>query len=448
MIINLLENNFEVYVAYSTNGDAEKKIGNKRIFEAIKANAVLGVDSNHVIFLGYPNEWSGSCHIYNAPDSKCLISKLGKTETNCIDSHPEFCFLTHGVHRKFTRANFKNDIKELILTVLPDLIISPEFDSHPDHRALSLLFDEIMGNILKERSSYRPIILKKYIHEGVWNGPKDYYKVPGVPTQTNGIREYSGCTHDLDSPNFRWLDRLRFAVDSRTMTPLLRNNIVYKAAKMHKLTTAWYEMQRVINADIVYWQRPTKNLALNATFSASSGEVSFLNDFMHYNSSDIMNIKEPFINENKYCWVPDESDKKKKIEIELNSLNRISKVVIYEDCNFVNHIKKLRINVGSYSKDIELNSDGTGTILELPNLNVKSLSLELIDYVGIPAISEIEIFDDNKEDFSIIPLKFFVKSDELSTRRYFSQYLEMFFLILKFLLVFKIKYWMFKLLKK
>lgn len=440
LIITMVKKDVEVFVAYTTNGDAELKIGNKRIYEAIEANSVLGIDSSHVIFMGYANEWYENSHIYNSTDDdKVQRSKIGKTETNSVKDFPEFCFRQHNQHHKFTKNNFKNDLKELIVSLFPELIIAPEFDSHPDHRAASLVFDEVMGEVLKSNSDYRPIVLKKYIHEGVWFGPKDYYQKPMLPTKTEGKRSYSDGTHDLDTPNFRWSERVRFETDESTRTPLLRDNIIYKAATKHKVTTSWYEMQRVINADVVYWNRPTNNLALDAHITASSGDVRFINDFMQYGSSDVLNIFEPFIDEKNFCWCPDESDSIKRVIIKLKKPYSISKIIIYEDCNKDNHIRKLEIRTDGFFQSIELNSDGSGTIVELSNVVTDVFYFYVIDGEGTEGIAEIEIYSEEANILDHLPFNIYKESSN-NAHITIAQRLEKYCFMSKFLFSFKIKY--------
>lgn len=446
LMISLKKKDIEIFVAYTSNGDAVEKFGNKRLTEAINANAVLGIEEDHLIFLGYPNEWQGNIHIYNASPTEQLTSKLGKIETNSIKSHHEFCYMQNGVHHLFTRKNFKHDFKEMMQYVLPDLIIAPEFDSHPDHRATSLLFDEILGELLKENTEYRPIVLKKYIHEGVWNGPKDYYYM--LPTMTDGPREYGGCIHDLDSPCFNWSDRLSFEVDDSTKTELLKGNVIFEAAKQHKVTTAWYEMQRVINDDVVYWHRPTNNLALNAKISATSGDASFLNDFLLYGSDDVANIEEPLEQERKYCWCPDDGDKVKKAIFRFNKSECLSKVIIYEDCNKINHIKKMKITINDYETFIELNGDGSGSVINLNNIVSDTIEFQILDYLGMPAVSEIEIYSDIEDIYNTIPLEKYREKGILEKKPGLFQRIEKLVLILKFLFVFKIKYEIQRIIKK
>ena len=62
----LHDNDYKIYVVYTTNGDSEVKIGNKRLVEAIESCEVLGIPRENVLFLGYANEWEKGIHIYNA----------------------------------------------------------------------------------------------------------------------------------------------------------------------------------------------------------------------------------------------------------------------------------------------------------------------------------------------------------------------------------------------
>lgn len=441
LIIKLIRLNIEVFILYTTNGDSDKKIGNQRIYEAIRANKVLGVDRKHIIFLGYANEWRGEKHIYNAESQMQLISKLGKTNTNSIKELPEYCFLKHGIHHKFTRKNFKNDFSEVIEDILPDLIVCPEFDSHPDHRATALITDEILGELFKKNSQYRPILLKKYIHEGVWNGPKDYHSIPIKPTQTSGPRFYSGGMHDLDSPNFRWNDRISYQVEKDTTSELLKNNIIYKAAKQHKLTTAWYEMQRVINGDMVYWLRPTWNLALTADIEGSSGDTSYINDFKHFDTHDVKKIQEPFYGANNYCWKPKTDDKQKKLVLKFKKSEIIKCIFLYEDCNAINHIKKLRIEIGTnYKYDLELKKDGTKTELLIEQyLLTDCIIFQILEWEGEPGIAEIEIYSKTKEFSKSLPLDLYYPPKS-PFKKSILQTFEYFYFLCLFLFKFKIQY--------
>ncbi len=440
-IITLQKKNWDVYVLFVTNGDATKKIGNKRIYEAMNSCKVFGIEEEKVILLGYPNEWKGNTHLYNCEPDTIIESKLGKQETNSVSEYSEYCYRKWGIHHSFTRKNFKIDMKSVILDIMPEMIICPEFDSHPDHRATSLMFDEIMGEILKEIDDYCPIIFKKYIHEGVWNGPKDYYNAPPVPTVTQGERFYSGAKHELDSPCFKWMDRLAFSVDANTVTPKLSDNIIYKAAKKHKLTTAWYEMQRVINSDVVYWLRPSNNIALRATVTSSSGEGKYVNDFKRYDSNDILS-KENYFSENGLCcWKPELNDEEKEIILKFNNEKTIHKIVIFEDCCSDNHIKRALVCInGEKIYDGELHNLGLGTEIVVSPLKVcDEITVQIKEWVGNPGISEIEIYD-QVIDYENLMNQFSSSSPLNTPPKPIGIFFEKCFFVIKFLLSFKIMY--------
>lgn len=444
LLLELNKCDVESFVLYLTNGDVNEKIGNRRIYEAIAACDVLGVNEEHVIFLGYANGWNSRTHIFNSAIDEEKESLLGKRRTNSIAEHPEYCYEKERVHHAFTRRNFKEDMKKVILELMPTLLVSPEFDSHPDHRAASLLFDEIMGEIFRENKEYKPLVLKKYIHEGVWNGKKDYYSFPMIPTLTDGIRMYSGGCHELDSPIFTWGQRASFKTDESTRTKYLRKNILYKAAKKHRVTTAWYEMQRVINADMVYWRRRTDSILRGATISVTSGNAECLRDFILYECEDVEETKEPFLRQKGVVWSPEEWDEKKEIVIKFNEGEDIESIVIYENCNVGHHINRMKITAdGRVLYDGGLNEDGTGTTIELGKGHViNELKLSIIDYMGIPGISEIEIFSQKNMDldyteYGLTPYK---QEENVKARKTIGQYIEQIWLMVMFCFKFKIKY--------
>lgn len=444
LILELKKKQIETFVLYTTNGDAEKKIGNKRLYEAISALEILGIKKEYVIFLGYPNEWSGKKHLYNASKNELLISKLGKSETNSIPEHPEWCFRNYSKHHLFTRNNFKKDFADVIRQISADLLVCVEFDSHPDHRATSLMFDEIIGEMLRGKCSYRPLILKKYVHEGVWYGEKDYYSIPMRPTITSGKRKYANGDHELDSPCFKWEERVAFKTDKNTKTKYLKDNIIYCAAKKHKVTTAWYEMQRVLNGDMVYWRRRTDNLLLESAISVSSGKSDCLTDFMLYGCTNVYEKTEPLMEQSRFVWTPYKDDADKIIKIIFEERKCVKLLVIYEDCNAQNHIKRLIITAdGNTVYDGEVNNDGTGTVIKINgDRKIESIEIKVVDYCGTPGISEIEAYSHEIDinDFVEFGLEKYSESQNVKYKKTLGQNLEKLWFTIVFALKFKIKY--------
>ena len=139
----------EVYVVYLTNGDfltsSDKNPTETRYAEAIACLEKQGVAEDHVIFLGYGDKWQADGpHIYNAPSGEVVHSKAGFTTTYGSTSHPPY---RDGV--EYTIENLMMDMETVILEYRPDTIICCDYDEHQDHRALSMLFEKIMGRILR-----------------------------------------------------------------------------------------------------------------------------------------------------------------------------------------------------------------------------------------------------------------------------------------------------------
>ena len=438
LMLSLKKKGADIFVVYTTNGDATAKEGNRRMREAVNALEVLGVERKHIIFLGYANEWKGNRHLYNCGEQEEICSRLGKTKTNGTEECAEYCFLKKGIHHAFTRYNFKSDMKAALEEIRADLLICVDYDRHPDHRAASLIFEEVMGEILKENPDYRPVVLKKYAYNGVWGGEKDYYRIPFQPTRNRGKFEYAGTVHELESPNFLWKERLSFETPEETRTTLLSRNILYKAARKHKSTTAWYMAQRVINADAVYWWRPTENLVFNADLEASSGDAAYVNDFKMYDSGDVLEQEEPF-EKKEFCWRP--TDDSKTLRIHFAREVQIKEINIYEDCHARNHIKNLVMRIGKQVIYCEPCNDGANTRIVLEQkLKTDVLELQITEWTGSPGISEIEIFSE-VQDFRQLgfPLKEYAGVSAEKGRLSLGQKLERFWFRVLFFFTFIIK---------
>ena len=449
LIVKAVKENIEVYVLYTTNGDATEKEKNDRVQEAINSLRVLGVRYENIIFLGYANEWQVNEHIYYA--EKELVSTLNKTVTNCFKGYNEYCLKKCQMHHTFTYENFKKDMKAAIEDIAADVLICVDFDSHPDHRAASLTFDRCMGEILKEHCTYRPIVLKKYAYNGVWNGEKDYYEEPFQRTKHETNFFYNGSVHELESPNFSWNDRISLRVPKETITPLLKKNILYKAARQHTLTTAWYEMQRVINGDAVYWNRPTNNVMFEAALQASSGETKYVNDFMMYDAGNILNKKEPFKGR-EYCWRPDETDADKMLTVQFGKNKKIKEIVLYEDFDVKNHIKKLEIQLEKNVFHCEPNVKGTKTKLVLKEpIETDKIIIRVCEMIGNGGLCEVEAYTEealHRKTNDFLENWVEPKIPKYSYITKLEQKVEKLSILFEFAIRFKIKYEVNRLLKR
>ena len=442
VIVDFLKRKCEVYVLYTTNGDFNRKIGNSRIYEAIEALCVLGVEEKNIIFLGYGNDWMENDHIYNFSSSvEVKSSASGKRETNSVPNHDEYCYQKYGYHHLFTRDNFKSDLKNVILEYRAKYLICNDFDSHPDHRATSLMFEEVIGEILKEQTNYRPIVLKKFAYSGVWKGKKDYYSTPQIETINTIHGEINGRSFETESPYYKWSERIQLSVPQSTRTELLKDNLLYKAALKHKSQIAWYQILRIASADVVYWWRPTKNLLMNATLRTSSGNNSFLNDFKLYEASDVVTGIDD-LEVTKCMWIPDIKDCVPYIEVLFKEKADIRLIRIFSDYSGRNILENIEIEIGErrYYFENTVAADPVWNI-EIEENNVSSLKITFLKWKGIVGITELEIYDHRLDFFeeSNFELEKYQEISQCNTVHNIQKKLEMFFLNVKLFATYKIK---------
>lgn len=397
-IYDRVREHYQVYVAFLTSGDRGGSVkGEARIKEAITSLKILGVDAEKVIFLGYGNGWKGDIHIYNADENEVIMSQAGVTETYGTDEYQDYAYRTYGYHHTYTRAHMKLDIRSVILSILPGTIVCVDFDSHPDHRALSLLFEECMGEILKERRQYTPLVLKKFAYAGVYHGESDYYSMPMQETKCPNRETVLDGRYELDVPSYRWKDRIQFSVGRETVTRHLSSNILYKAAKQHSSQKFSTKIHQIANADIVYWQRRTDSLSYSAEVSASSGDVQYVNDFKLIDSRNICQQDIGSRMFDHYLWVPEEDDPQKTLSFRFCEPVNIAMVRFYENFSPRDNIVKgiLQFDNG-YSLIVDnIEHSGKSTDLQFEKqIGIHRLEFKILEYEGCNfGIAEFEIYE-------------------------------------------------------
>lgn len=187
-------------------------------------------------------------------------------------------------------------------------------------------------------------------------------------------------------------------------------------ALRHRSTTAGYHVQRVINADVTYWHRPTDNCMLHGNISASSGDTSYLNDFVLYGYNSILNREEMFEGATN-LWMPDLNDTARQICVDFEREQMIRYINIYEDCSVHNHIKKLCVLInGSDAREIECNGNGTASVVDIgKDIPIRNIWFNVEEYIGRPGIAEIELLPESAINPSL-PLNPYTETD--STHRH------------------------------
>lgn len=381
----LEESEINVTVAICTNGDYIPQNADVRIRETLKAKKILRYDN--LVILGYGDDYKKN-HIYISPNNEVVTSKAGYHETYNAGGLNTYHYNRYKCQCTYTRENYKNDIKQLILDISADVLICVDTDNHPDHRAVSLLFDEAMGEILRS-TSYHPIVLKKFAYLGVYFGIEDYFSakmVETLPSYGNNINEKYSYPYD-------WNERIRFANDSKNYPLSFWRSPIFKSLLCHRSQNAYLQYVNICNSDLVYWFRSTESISYTARIEASSGDISFLNDFKIVDTDDIgsqtINI-EPSLTK---AWIPDREEKKHKVKFTFERPSELSFIIIHQSPS--SHISQIDVLIDD-KKTLFFNCEKTNILkVEIPlQIGIKfiELSFNKACLSEDIAIYEIELF--------------------------------------------------------
>jgi LmbE family N-acetylglucosaminyl deacetylase len=186
LISEAVKEGFTVKVVFITNGDgfgnlvktgslikinnANEAItlGYEREIEAIQAAKVLGLKSENLIFLGYPDR--GISHLWFSNWSKAYTSIY--TFKSCSPYNNSY---TQKVSYK--GENLSKDIRSILDSFKPDLVFTPSyFDMHPDHWGTScFVISELATLEEMGRGWVREIKIYFYlVHYGKISWPKEW----------------------------------------------------------------------------------------------------------------------------------------------------------------------------------------------------------------------------------------------------------------------------------
>ena len=379
----------DLTIAFMTNGDCYG-LGEVRIQEALALYDYLGVPEDHVIFLGYGDSLhTEQYHIYNAPPDELIISHVGKSETYGIETHSPF-----REERAYTYENLYADIKDMILSVRPDVIFCVDYDSHMDHKACSMLFEKALGDILRTESAYSPEVYKGFAYSTSWNAEHDFFSV--------NIK----ATHDIyhnsmivqTPPIYPWKERVRFPVRAGTLSRSLQASAQYGELQFYRSQGEETHGAAIINGDRVFWKRSTHSVCRDATLSASSGNPMCLNDFMLLDSREILNQNhDPFDG----LWSPEGNDSIKTVDVQLNAPYDICEIVLYDNADTNSNILNavIEFDNGSVIETGPLDAFGAPSRIKVDiGEDVTAFRIVLTTTEGDrPGLMEIEAFCENQE---------------------------------------------------
>lgn len=377
----------ELYPVFVTNGDYAG-LTETRYQETVNVFASMGVPEENVIFLGYGDGWKeGGPHIYNAPSGQVMESHIGRTETYGTQIHSAY---REG--RAYTIDNLTEDLKDVILKHRPDVIFCSDYDHHIDHKAVTLLFDKVMGMLLKEHPDYTPVVYKAYAYGTAWEAEPDYY-ADNILSTTNLFEE----PYNQKPVVYRWEDRGRFPVAAETLSRSLFGSGAYARLAMYYSQGAQLMADRVINGDRVAWQRHTNSLCLHAGITVSSGQAEFLNDFMLIdNCSLVEEGRQPYDG----VWTPKREDTEKTAAVNLNKVSDVSVIVLYDHPSEKHNVKNACITFdnGTVLETGALDAGGAATSILVDQKDVSAFTITLLETEGeLAGLSEIEAFETEPE---------------------------------------------------
>lgn len=374
---------YEVYVVYSTNSDLYPHEADLRLREALYVlTGLYQIEEAHIFFLGYGDGWQDAAHLYHQEDEEPLVSAAGRRETYALEGHADYRYTRSGRHSAYRRTDLKQDLKDVLAEVRADLLLVVDYDKHPDHRALSLLTEECLGELFREDASYRPFVLKRFAYDGVWKGRADFFELPRRGT----------VLEELARTPYMREEELRFAVPGDCAVPYLWRNFLYRALRCYQTQEAWQKADEIINIDEVFFRRNTDNLLYGAALSASSGNPAYLRDFKLFDCGDVTK-KEMVYRE---CgWKPEEEDGEKMVRIRFETPQTVGRIAVYAlgDCERDCLKLGFSFDTAAESVHMEIKPDGKRNLRTFtPREGVREMTLHTERWNGVSwGITELEI---------------------------------------------------------
>ena len=398
---SMYKNGADVRVVFATNGD-KRVSAYTRQSEACNALEKLGIPREKVIFLGYPD----GTQLYVGKKAYSFSSGWGHTYAG--KGFKDYHFDRFGTHAKYTAENMVDDIESVVLEYRPDYILAIDFDTHTDHRGVSISFEKAMERILKKESGYTPKVFKCFGYSLAWKSKPDFYALNIKSTVMQDREKNNDPSYETDVPQYRWNNRVRLPIDKKSLSHSILRCSEYKALSEHLSQYAYCYSERIINGDSVYWNRRTDSLTYNADISVSSGDASLLNDFRLIGVGN--RTAGPNVKLENCVSRFDKNDAQKTVTVKFDSPKTVSCVSLYDNFGLNSNILGgvITFSDGSKVEVPTLNADGSETrVVFEPKHNITSFTFKVTEYEGVAGLDEIEAFENADYDmgFSLIKLK-------------------------------------------
>ena len=379
----------DVAVVFSTNGDAHIE-ADVRAAEVVSVLTPLGVKKENIYYLGFGDQWKAQTfgdinipHIYNSPDPDFVwTSARGKTSTYGAQSIP--CYLV----QSYTRHNFVHSLESIILEIMPDVIFAVDFDTHIDHRATDLLFEEALCNVLKGHANYHPTVYKGFCYGTAWKAVPDFYGSLNLLSTTKP----DDSTWNQTAFGYSWENRVRFPVCSTNLNPVLFNNSVYQSFDRYASQCAYMSTEAVLNGDKVFWARRTDSLLYHAEITVNGTETSLLNDFK---LKDFPDISATHLVNSGVVSLHDCS-----VYVNTGDVTTTNCIYLYDNPSKTDNILEghIAFDDGSIITFGALNEEGSATIIPFQEKQIRQFEIVPTKTEGNYAgLSEIELYNNTHD---------------------------------------------------
>ena len=401
-IYGAIKEGLKVILVYVTNGDFQYK-ADIRYKEVQRMACIMNLPMENIHFLGFPDN-SGKDLLANR--DAVFRNHAGFSKTHGAYGITDYPTKYMGGPLSYTYNNLVLAIIDIIGRFKPCTVIAIDMDIHVDHQLTSIAVEEAIGKVVKENNNYRPKVLKSFAYDTDFESINDYY---GMHLQST-IQNRAWIVDDslsTNNPMLLWKDRLRILVSGDCRSTLLVRNPMFRALGAHMSQSSYKHGPKLINGDQVFWQRRIDNVVLYATVTATSGNISKINDFLRYDSYD---VTKKFANPEDYTWIPDDTDQESTVTIRFNEPTEIKYINWFENVWFSNDIEQaLQGTIIKTSTGLEINIPPyyyphfeafpyiKKYVFEQP-ITIDWISFTVIKPKGVMAgISEIEIYPPNNQ---------------------------------------------------
>ncbi len=403
VITHALKNGADLKLVVITNGDNKgRKTGLIRMRETIKAMEILGLSAAQIIFLGYGNIKQEKNRflnlLYDAATEDTLVASRVGTDSYSIPESPEYHYRKYGVHARYDRATFREDLESVIREFNPDhIFVSSLYDTHPDHVALYRFTVESIIHIKRKNPRFSPVLHEYLIHA---HEIDDYW--PTRDRSNGPLVPFSKPAGFEERATLNW--------DRREIFPLpLELQTVPRSKNKKHLVISKYRSQRpagnrnylysYVKSDEFFWPKDFSNIALLAKVSVSSENAAA--NQLGIKAIDGITDGCPRFPANE--WVTMKEAAGAWIQLSWPRVYRINKIVLYDRPDPEHHIidATLTFSDGSLIKVGTLPDNGSGLEIHFTAKAVEWVKLAVDKAAGEnTGLSEFEVYEAAEDEKS------------------------------------------------